>query len=180
MKEDISRDIIENSFYMINLFYNDSNSDKKEITNLKLQKLMYFVEAYYMVKNPGEIELFNSGWSAWNYGPVNVQLYKYYKKFGSMPIVLEDEEIQRGYELPQYNKDCIQEIFNIFSKFSAFELVTLTHLEKSPWSKLYELNKKDKKYDFEHINPSDINKIETKEWFEEEFNFIFNMGNNSR
>ncbi len=180
MKKSISRDIIENSFYMIDLFYNNENSEKKEITNLKLQKLMYFVEAYYMVKNPDENYLFESGWSAWNYGPVNKDLYKYYKKFGSMPITLEEENLKKITALPDINKEYIRKIYNIFSSFSAFELVTLTHLENSPWSNLYNINQKEKQYDFEHLNTSEIDKNATRQWFESQFDFIFEQEENKK
>jgi len=46
MKEmDIERDIIINSYYVIDYF----NQNGESITNLKLQKLMYFMEWLYIV-----------------------------------------------------------------------------------------------------------------------------------
>lgn len=172
----IIRDIIENSYYMIYLFYKKENIKKAEITNLKLQKLMYFVEAYYMVDNKEQLELFDTGWSAWDYGPVNKKLYKYYKKYGSMPILLSHEEIDKIKELPEINRKYIDKIFNIFSNFTAFELVTLTHLDGSPWSELYKENNREKRYDFAQLNESEIDKEITRDWFEKEFSFLFQKG----
>ena len=165
----INRNIIDNSYYLISLFINN----EREITNLKLQKLMYFVEAYYMAKNGDETELFNSKWSAWDYGPVNIDLYNYYKKFGSLPILLEVEEKSIGKTLPQINKDYIDEIYDVFGDLSAFKLVTLTHLKGSPWHKIYEKNQENKKYDFDRINNSEISKIKTRRWIKEQFPFMF-------
>ena len=58
MKMNVNRNIIENSYYMVSLFSKKGLEEKaiknKNITNLKLQKLMYFAEAYYMVKNKDE------------------------------------------------------------------------------------------------------------------------------
>ena len=169
----INRDIIENSYYMINLFNEEKKQKDLSITNLKLQKLMYFLEAYYMVENTEEEELFNSEWSAWDYGPVNRELYNHYRKFGSMEISLNAREIAKGDNLPEINKKYIKKIYELFGGFSAFELVTLTHLNDSPWDRLYKNNERLNKYDFEKLNDSIIPKKETKEWFKNKFNFLF-------
>lgn len=174
--EIINRDIITNAFYMINLFNqkqeNQTNA-KTSITNLKLQKLMYFVEAYYMVKNPNEDSMFDEEWSAWDYGPVCKKLYDYFKNFGSVEILITSEETIRGNDLPKKNKEYIEAIFGIFGELSAFNLVTLTHMKNSPWDKIYESNKNTNEYDFKKINSSTISKQETKVWFENVFDFIF-------
>ncbi len=173
-EKDLNRDIIENSYYLINLFLIDKTESKKiSITNLKLQKLMYFVEAYYMVKNPNDDKLFTSTWSAWDYGPVSRDLYNYYKKFGSIEISLTENQVSIGENLPPENKKYIDKIYSLFGNFSAFDLVTLTHLKGSPWSIIYESNKESKKYNFENLNDSVISKKKTKEWFEMRFNFLF-------
>ena len=171
MNKKINNNIIENSYYMIYLF----QKDDKEITNLKLQKLMYFVEAYYTAKNDCD-KLFDTEWSAWDYGPVNKELYNYYKKFRSFPIILEDNEKEIAESLCDENKNYISFIYGIFSPFTAFELVTLTHLDGSPWSNVYNENEKNKDYDFEELNNSKIKKEETKEWFKSKFDFILEVG----
>lgn len=166
MDKKINRNIIENSYYMIKLFIDEN----KDITNLKLQKLMYFVEAYYMVKNSSEPYLYESEWSAWNYGPVIPELYQEYKKFGSLPITITEEQKEKAENLPDKNKEYIESIYKILGDLSAFDLVTLTHLDGSPWSYIY----KNQKYDFEDINnKSIISKKQTAKWFEEKFDFIF-------
>lgn len=169
----INRDIIENSYYMINLFDEGKKQKDISITNLKLQKLMYFLEAYYTVENPEEEELFNSEWSAWDYGPVNRELYNHYRKFGSMEITLNAIESEKGKDLPEINKKYIKKIYDLFGGFSAFDLVTLTHLDGSPWDKLYKNNEKLNRYDFGKLNDSIISKKETKEWFKNKFDFLF-------
>lgn len=168
----VERDILINSYYLINLFEEHAKKKHEEsasITNLKLQKLMYFVEAYYMVRYPDENELFNSQWNAWNYGPVNQILYNYYRKFGSMEIMLTSAEIAVGEDLPEKNKNCISKIYELFGNLDAFELVTLTHMKDSPWDSVTSSGG----YDFNKLNSSIIPKKITKNWFEKEFDFIF-------
>ena len=131
--EKINRNIKNNAFYMINLFNQkkERNPNKKiSVTNLKLQKLMYFVEAYYMVKNPDEDEMFNEKWSAWDYGPVCKELYDQFKVFGSIEITISEEESMIGDELSKENKKYIEDIFGIFGELPAFHLVTLTHMKQ--------------------------------------------------
>lgn len=174
--KEINSDIIINSYYMIDLFNQKKvkNPEKSiSITNLKLQKLMYFVEAYYMVKNPDDDQLFSTDWSAWDYGPVCQKLYDYFKKYGSIEIIISEEETEKGNALPEKNKEYIKEVFDIFGDLSAFDLVTLTHMSGSPWYEIYEENKNDNKYNFKKINNSIISKKKTKKWFEKRFNFIF-------
>lgn len=164
--EKICRDIVENSYYMISLF----EKAGKTITNLKLQKLMYFVEALYMCKNSNENKLFNEEWVAWNYGPVSQILYKRFREFGSMNITLSKEDEAKGDNIPQDNKDYIINIYDTFGQLEAYQLVTLTHLKGSPWDNI----KKENKYNLDNINNNAIiSKIETKIWFEKEFGEIF-------
>lgn len=161
----VCRDIIINSYYMISLF----EKAQKTITNLKLQKLMYFVEALYMYQK-NEPSLFDEEWVAWNYGPVSKTLYKKYRDYGSMPIELSEEEESLGDNISDINKDYIVKIYNTFGQLEAFKLVTLTHLDGSPWHKI----KKEDKYNLDSINNSSvISKEETKEWFKIEFGELF-------
>ena len=184
MKMNVNRNIIENSYYMVSLFSKKELDEKirknKNITNLKLQKLMYFVEAYYMVKNKDENYLYDTEWSAWDYGPVNKELYNHYKKFGSLDILLTDNQKSIGIDLPKENKEIIDKIYDLFGGLSAFDLVTLTHLDGSPWSSIYKRNRDSKEYDFEKINNSQISKEKTREWFEERFEFLFNPSNGEK
>lgn len=175
-ENNINRKIIENSYYLINLYNTKrkDNPDKKlSITNLKLQKLMYFAEAYYMVKNPNEDNLFDENWSAWDYGPVCKELYDKYKSFGSAEVYISKDEIDQGENLPKENKEYLKKTFEIFGELSAFNLVTLTHMIGSPWNEIYEYNKDMHEYDFKKINDSLIPKEKTRKWFEDVFKFIF-------
>jgi uncharacterized phage-associated protein len=199
-KDDIERDILKNSFYMIKLFIDskekcdiniddepvkiekDENGNINEesldkyikinrciITNLKLQKIMYFLEAYYMVIESTETNLFDSEWCAWDYGPVSKKLYEYYRKYGSLEITLSEEEISIANNLPENNKKYIEKVYKIFGGLNAYDLVSLTHMKGSPWEKI----KNEKKYDFQVLNDSVIDKKATKEWFESNFNVVY-------
>lgn len=145
----IERDIVLNSKYIISYF----NKSEKNVTNLMLEKLLYFLEAIYMVRT-GEDFLFTEDFYAWNFGPVNEIIYKEYKYFGNMPIHLEE-----NVEIPEENKKYIENLYKLFKDYSAYKLVSLSHREDSPWYKINE------KYGFEIPKNVVIPKKETKEWF---------------
>lgn len=88
---EIERSVLKNAKYIISFF----SKREYSVTNLKLQKLLYFLEALYMVET-NEDYLYNEDFYAWNFGPVSNIVYNEYKFFGKMRIVLKDKiEINR-------------------------------------------------------------------------------------
>lgn len=95
------------------------------ITNLKLQKLMYYLYAWSLVAGD---KLFDAEFKAWSYGPVEPDIYQQYKKFGSGTI---QESGNAAFNLP--NKELTDFILDSYMPFSAVELFKTTHIEK-PWN----------------------------------------------
>lgn len=105
------------------------------ISNLKLQKLLYYSQGFHVaifgVSNP----LFSDKVYAWKHGPVVKNVYHHYSdrrsgalpKEGVPPIVEDDDETLRF----------LDEIHRVFGKFSAWKLREMTHRE-DPWLKNYE------------------------------------------
>lgn len=55
-----------------------SNDKRYGITNLKLQKILYLIQAYFLIK--GKL-CFSDRIEAWNFGPVVPTVYREYKRF---------------------------------------------------------------------------------------------------
>ena len=98
--------------------------------------------------------LYNEDFSAWNFGPVNLVIYNKYKKFGNLPIDLEE-----NIEINPINKKYIENLYNLFKDFNATQLVNLSHSKGSPWYEIYSEN--DGKIPRNEI----IDKSSTKKWF---------------
>ena len=69
------------------------------ISNLKLQKILYLIQAYSLIhtKKP----CFSEDIEAWDFGPVIPEVYRKYKQFGSTDIQIRFrrlEEVQKGFE----------------------------------------------------------------------------------
>jgi uncharacterized phage-associated protein len=99
------------------------------ITNLKLQKLLYYTQAWYLVlKNQ---PLFNEDFQAWVHGPVLPSQYRRFKKFEWRPILEEDIsplKLDDGAGIVSH----LIEIVDVFGIETAPALEMMTHNE-SPW-----------------------------------------------
>jgi len=66
------------------------NQQHKTISNLKLQKILYFVQAEFLVEK--DSACFKEEIEAWDFGPVVPAVYHKYKVYGcaSIPSIVED------------------------------------------------------------------------------------------
>ena len=102
--------------------------EKKPITNKKLQKLLYYAQAWtYTLKGK---PLFKEDIQAWVHGPTIVAVYDEYKKFGFNPISTNISE-QEVKEIK--DNDILEDVWRIYGKnYDADYLEKLTHSE-APW-----------------------------------------------
>lgn len=129
---------------------NYSNERGYGISNLKLQKIMYFIQAYFLAYEPGHAPCFPERIEAWDFGPVVPAVYHEFKQYGSgnIPIitsyiVFNEKELWNVHR-EEYNADIIDEeeqkminaVVDQFSDYSASDLVELTH-HQAPWKDAY-------------------------------------------
>lgn len=108
----------------------------RPISNLQLQKILYYVQGEYMKKNNGQA-LFNDDIEAWQYGPVVPNVYYKFNIFSSGKI---DTQQTMNEPIRKDDYKDIDSIIECKSKLSPWELVKSTHSEL-PWKKNYELGK---------------------------------------
>jgi len=117
-----------------NYILNVANRDGDLISNLKMQKLLYYAQAWYLV-NYG-IPLFVDEIEAWELGPVIKAVYSHFKKFKSAPIIYKSTNKEdQAFTKKQVNY--LSEFYDVFSKYTAHELVNMTHNEL-PWKEAFE------------------------------------------
>lgn len=115
------------------------------ITPMKLQKILYYVQAWYLVKYDKEL-LFEELPQAWVNGPVYRSVYNQYKDtfYRSTPLILKeikevgkDEKILERYKndlnLEEEQVDIINIILKHYSPLDESKLVLMTHAD-SPWN----------------------------------------------
>lgn len=114
-------------FDIADYFLNFAQETGSYISNLKLQKLVYYAQAWHLALY-GE-PLFAEDFQAWIHGPVIPALYQKYKSFGWQPILTKTEPV-----LPQSKVDFLGEVISEYFACDAYELEQMTHAEE-PWSK---------------------------------------------
>jgi len=114
-------------------FLDVSTKNGNPISNMKLQKLLYYAQAWSLLRNDKPI--FDDDIRAWKDGPVVPSVYNGYKKHGADPIpfcgdfdrgILDEEELMT-----------LIEVINSYGGYSAFELRNMTHNPGTAWRAVY-------------------------------------------
>lgn len=109
------------------------NLNNQAISNLKLQKILYFVQAEFLVtKNE---PCFNETIEAWAFGPVVPDVYHYYKGYGAGNIPSLKRVPDRT-SISESDQELINGIVDECAQYSASELVDITH-RQTPWKSAY-------------------------------------------
>lgn len=124
-----------------------SNERDYGVSNLKLQKLLYFVQAFFLINDFPPC--FDEKIEAWDFGPVVPEVYREYKRYGGMDIPTIDyyvkfdkkniwntERIYYDDIISDDDKEMIQAVVDKFAHCSATFLVNLTH-NQDPWINAY-------------------------------------------
>ena len=96
------------------------------ISNLKLQKLLYYAQGFNLAIN--KEPLFKENLIAWDHGPVVREVYNEYSQYSSNPIPIPDEDVK----LTIKEKNLIGNVWKVYGQFSAWRLREMTHNEM-PW-----------------------------------------------
>jgi uncharacterized phage-associated protein len=110
-----------------------ANQERKPITNKKLQKLVYYAQAWSLVLN--NKKLFSDPIEAWVHEPAVRSLYVRYKKFGFDPI--QEEVKANTLSIAGQAKKLLDSIWKLYGKMDAGYLEMLTHSER-PWQEARE------------------------------------------
>ena len=118
-----------NIFSVANFFLNIVDRDSgSTITPLKLQKILYYSQGYYLAMY--DKPLFNEDFQAWAHGPANPKIYDRYKDYGFDAIDEPDEK-----DIPNFEENIVNFLYDIWATFGIFDgkyLEELTHKEE-PW-----------------------------------------------
>jgi uncharacterized phage-associated protein len=101
------------------------------ITNLKLQKILYFAQAAHVALYDKKI--FKDKVVAWKFGPIVEQVYYEYKIHKNNPLPTPTDVLNISDE----DREFLDGIWGLFEKYSASELVSITH-SHAPWKDAYE------------------------------------------
>lgn len=129
-----------------------ANELNKPVQNLKLQKVIYFLNADYMLNNNGKSLIEDENFERWDYGPTIRSVYYEYSSNGASPIKSNSKHINihrdnnnivdiyfsEGLDinsLDRKERKFIDKHINEFLRFNPFDLVNESHKE-TQWKEL--------------------------------------------
>jgi len=143
--DNFSDTVLENvAYYFLSKDY--------EITQLSLQKLLYYAQGFYYALRGNY--LFTEDCQAWVHGPVYTAIYPKYKLFGYEPIKSEC-----SYNLSEEKTSVLDGVLKAFGCYNGKILEKFTHSE-TPWNKA-RVGKKDDELSNEIISKDSIAKYFT-------------------
>lgn len=106
-------------------------SEGSSLTHLKLQKLVYYAQAWSLVLL--DQRLFDGKFEARAHGPVNRELFDRYHEYKWMNIEpIEDGQDNIATAFTQGQLEVLEDVWNIYGEYDAKYLERLTHQEL-PW-----------------------------------------------
>jgi uncharacterized phage-associated protein len=97
------------------------------VTNLKLQRLLYYAQAWHLALRGRR--LFKDDFQAWANGPIQPNVYAAYHRFSFAPIGFVPEKPM----LPKALEEFLKDVLRAYGHLSAFDLESLSCSEL-PWS----------------------------------------------
>lgn len=114
--------------YIINLCIDEGNP----VSNLQLQKIMYFTNSFYL-KNNGKQLITDEPFEAWQFGPVIDNVYHKYSIYGGNPIINK-----QNYDIKTEIMADLRNVIINLSNVSSWSLVNLSHSKDGAWDKTYQ------------------------------------------
>lgn len=121
-----------------NAFIEQANNGKtNNLTPMKLQKLMFFAQSWYLKSNNSP--LFDGYFERWQYGPVLPEIYHEFKVFGARSINSFGYSMWSEFQtVPAADEQVIEfleQIINAYGDYSGTQLSWMTHQPETAWSK---------------------------------------------
>lgn len=112
---------------------NESTLKNYQISNLKLQKILFFLQREFLKQGK---EAFEDDIEAWQFGPVVPVVYQEFCMFGANPILWSYPEVTLPYDESQ--KTCFDTIFSKYRTWNVWDLVYETHKKGGAWDITYQ------------------------------------------
>ena len=130
---------------LANLFLDWADQESLPLSNLKLQKLLFFSHADYVVSSGSP--LIKEVFQAWDHGPVLPTVYREFKGCGAEPITIRATKFdpltarssQARVSLDDAITRSLRSAYNFYKRIGAFTLSGLSHSDGGPWRHAREL-----------------------------------------
>lgn len=131
-----------------NAFFDLQSADQSSfpaIDAMKLQKLLYYAQAWWLAHTGAE--LFEEDIEAWPWGPVVRDIYLQFKEFGREPIAGKrameltkagesffDYQFKEPPSVSQDVESFLRSVWDAHKKYTGVQLSNATHADGEPWT----------------------------------------------
>lgn len=130
-----------------NFILDYAETKSKPLSNLSLQKLLYFCHAWYLAKY--HRPLIDEAVEAWGHGPVYRSAYRCFRQAQRNPISFRATKLDFASGKTIIVEECIRDsdkefiknIFDLYANFTARQLRELSHEEGGPWHRIWQASK---------------------------------------
>jgi uncharacterized phage-associated protein len=115
----------------------------RQLTNLSLQKVVYFCHVWVLLdfNKP----LVKQEFEAWEFGPVLQYLYREFKEYGDAAISGRAKKLEPSSgarvvvrdEIPKQISGYLEKILDFYTRLSASQLVSMSHVNDGPWDQVW-------------------------------------------
>lgn len=128
-------DVMDVADFFIDLANSGDPEEDDGMTNMKLNKLLYFAQAASLQRFGRP--LFDESLEAWKYGPVVPRVYREFKKYGRDSIL----KTARPFDWRGLDGDTVDLLVDVYRAYAvdytAMGLMRMTHRPGTPWSQTY-------------------------------------------
>jgi uncharacterized phage-associated protein len=126
-----------------NLVLEIADSLDLAITNLSLNKIVFFAHAWHLACH--DEPLVDSPFEAWQYGPVHPQIHRQLKRFKDrrISIRLTRVNISTGRDVPvapeltETQREVVRRVTEFYGRYTAAKLVRISHETGAPWDQIW-------------------------------------------
>jgi uncharacterized phage-associated protein len=127
-----------------NLLISRSDEHKHPLTNLRINKLLYFVHGWGLTRNSQGFV--RNHFLAWTFGPIVKPVFDEFKLYGDRMIDQPAQYLDYAtgkYKVIPYNDisphdiEIIMRVFLEYDRYSTYELVDMTHEPNGPWDIIF-------------------------------------------
>lgn len=114
-------------------FLDMAEQEGRRLTNMHLQKLVFFAHGVHLAAFDGE-PLIEESVRAWDFGPVIPPLYERLRRFGSGTVDVSlapntrDRLDPTGHEM-----QAIRSVWNAYKSYDGWSLSKISHVKGGPW-----------------------------------------------
>jgi len=120
------------SLQVANAFLELADSDSAKLTNMQLQKLVYFAQGFSLALEERPLTYHNI--HAWQWGPVLPKVYKEFEEFKGSPIDRKAVTVSPPVPPDSNEASIIKAVWNGYGAMTGGQLSAITHKPGSPWT----------------------------------------------